>query len=145
MIVQPLVNGKAYEYTSITLNLLGVPITEISSINYEQKQARKMNYGTSQYPTSYGNGPIESTVQLKISMNEMENVISAIPPDLTGSRLLQNIPPFDIIVVYLDPALITKTHILKNCLFLNDLRNTSQGDTAIFDDYNLICSNIIFQ
>ena len=144
MIVQPLVNGKAWEYTDITVNILGIPVSEIASINYDQKQNRKMNYGTSEYPTSYGNGAIECTVQLKISMNEIENIVSAIPPDITGSRLLQNIPPFDIIIFYGDSALGSVTHILKNCLFLDDMRNTSQGDTIIWGDYNLLCSNIIF-
>lgn len=139
MIANPLVNGKSWEYTDITCLILGVPVVEIASINYQQKQNRQMNYGTSPYATSFGNGTIEATVQLKISMNEMENIIASIP---TG--MLQDIPPFDIVVWYGDSALGSKTHIIKNCLFLDDGRNGASGDTILYQDYNLIASNIVF-
>ncbi len=139
MLANPLVNGKSWEFTNITCIILGVPIAELASITYTQVQERNMNFGSSPYATSFGNGTIKVTVTLKISMNEIENIIASIP-----SGLLQDIPPFDIVVWYGDSALASKTHIIKNCLFLNDGRNSSTGETIIWQDYNLIASNVEF-
>ena len=35
-----LINGKSYEYADIIVNILGVPITGITSIEYETKHGK---------------------------------------------------------------------------------------------------------
>ena len=138
MIAPPLINGKAYEFTSINLVVLGVPIAEAKSISWNQKQDRKMNYGTARFPTSYGNGPISVDVKLTISMNEIEALRLSVP-----SGLLQDIPPFTISLWYGDTGVGTVTQKIFNCLFMDDGLNGNQGDTILFMDYNLIASNVV--
>ena len=41
----PLVNGQAYSYVDITVNILGVPLAGITAIEYEMKSEITGNYG----------------------------------------------------------------------------------------------------
>jgi hypothetical protein len=138
MIAPPLINGKAYEYTSMNLIILGIPIAECKSISWNQKQARKMNKGLPRFATSYGNGSIDVDVKLSLSMNEIQTIREAIP-----SGLLQDIPPFTITLWYGDDVLATKTQKIFNCLFLDDGVTGTTDDTILYMDYNLIASNVL--
>ena len=40
MNTQPLINGKTYDYVSITMTILGVPILGVKSINYTEEQEK---------------------------------------------------------------------------------------------------------
>ena len=41
-----LVNGIAYDYTQIIVNILGLPVIGISSVNYTEEQEKTNNFGT---------------------------------------------------------------------------------------------------
>jgi len=142
--ITPLINGKAWEYADIIVNILGVPINEITSIEYSQNQQMKNNYGAGRWPVSYGYGPMEISCKLTMSMNEVENLYQAIVGGLGPGACLQDIPPFDIIIFFGDSAIGAVTHTIKNCRIMNDERRANHGDTTILVDLNILPSNIIF-
>ena len=96
-----LINGKSYEYADIIVNILGVPITGITSIEYDIKQNMENIYGAGNKPVSRGYGKFEPTAKITLLMEEIE-AITAVSP----SGTLQAIPEFDIIVIYTDSALL---------------------------------------
>lgn len=140
IVLTPLINGKSYEWADIILNVLGVPIIGITSIEYEEKQAMENVYGAGNRPVSRGYGKIEPNAKITILMEELENIQSVAP-----NGEIQRIPEFDISVVYLDASLVTKKHKLRNCRFMNNGRRSSSGDTSIPCEIDLIISHIEWQ
>jgi|694.fasta_scaffold02285_37 hypothetical protein len=136
-IIPPLINGKSYEYADIIVNILGVPMVGITSIEYDNKQNMENIYGAGNKVVSRGYGKFEPTAKITLLMEEIENITSVAP---LGS--IQNIPEFDIVVIYLDAALVTRKHKLRNCRFMNNPRKSSTGDTSISCDVDLIISDV---
>lgn len=135
--IPPLINGKSYEYADIQINILGVPIVGVTSINYDDKQAMENIYGAGNRPISRGYGKFEPTASLTLLMEEIENITAVAP-----GGVLQAIPEFDIVVIYLDSALITRKHKLRNVRFMNNPRGSNTGDTSIPCECELIISHI---
>jgi len=135
--IVPLINGKSYEWADIVVNVLGLPIIGITNIEYEEKQAMENIYGAGRLPVSRGYGKIEPTAKMTLLMEELENIQSVAP-----LGRIQDIPEFDIIVMYLDSALVTRKHVLKNVRFMNNKRSASNGDTSIPVELELIISHI---
>lgn len=135
--IVPLINGKSYEWSDIILNVLGVPIIGVTNIEYEEKQAMENVYGAGRFPVSRGYGKIEPTAKMTILMEELENIQAVAP-----LGRIQDIPEFDIVVMYVDSALITRKHILKNVRFMNNKRSASSGDTSIPVELELLISHI---
>jgi len=135
----PLINRKSYEYADIIVNVLGVPITVITAIEYDVKQNMENIYGAGNKPVSRGYGKFEPIAKITLLMEEIE-AITAVSPNGT----LQAIPEFDIIVIYTDAALVTRKHTLKDVRFMNNPRSSSTGDTSISCDCELIISDILY-
>lgn len=135
--IPPLINGKSYEWADIIVNVLGLPIVGITNIEYEEKQGMENIYGAGRFPVSRGYGKIEPTAKMTILMEELENIQSVAP-----QGRIQDIPEFDIVVMYVDAALVTRKHVLKNVRFMNNKRASSSGDTSIPVELELIISHI---
>jgi hypothetical protein len=136
-IIPPLINGKSYEYADIIVNILGVPVVGITSIEYDVKQNMENIYGAGNKPVSRGYGKFEPTAKITLLMEEIENITAVSP---LGT--LQAIPEFEIVVIYLDAALITRKHVLKDVRFMNNPRKSNSGDTSISCELDLIISDV---
>lgn len=136
----PLINGKSYEWADIVVNVLGVPVVGITAIDYEERQGMENIYGAGRFPVSRGYGKVEPTAKITLLMEELETIQSVAP-----NGRIQDIPEFDISVVFLDAALVTRTHKLRNVRFMNNNRRTASGDTSIPVEIDLIISHIEWQ
>jgi len=135
----PLINGKAYDFSQIVTNILGVTVAGITSISYSEEQEKVNNFGAGNRPVSRGAGAINASGSVTISMNDIEALRDAAP----NGSLLQ-IPAFDITVTFLNDQKVV-THVLKNCEFINDGVETSQGDTDVVKGFDLVISHIQFR
>ena len=135
--IVPLINGKSYEWADILVNILGVPMIGINNIEYDEKQAMENNWGAGRFASARGYGKIEATAKVTLFMEEVENIQTVAP-----FGRIQDIPEFDIIVMYLDPANVTRKHVLKNCRFMSNKRASSSGDTKLEVELELIVSHI---
>lgn len=133
----PLINGKSYEWADIICNILGVPIVGITAIMYGEKQDMQNIKGAGNRPVSRGYGNIEANAKLTLLMEEVE-AIQAVAP--AGN--IMGIPEFNVTVVYVDAALVTRTHILRNVRFTGNQRDIKQGDTSIGVEMDLIISHV---
>lgn len=136
-LIPPLINGKSYEWADILVNILGAPVTGITNIEYEEKQGMENIYGAGRFPVSRGYGKIEPTAKVTLLMEEVENIQVVAP-----LGRIQDIPEFDIIVMFLDTGNVTRKHVLKNCRFMNNKRASSSGDTSIPVELELIISHV---
>jgi hypothetical protein len=135
----PLINGRAYDFTQIIVTILGVPVVSVSKISYNQKQEKKNNYGQGSFAVSRGQGVIEADASIEMSMNDIEAIRDVA---LNGSLL--NVPSFDI-TIFFGNAQKPITHVLKNCEFISDGLEASQGDTDIKQSFDLVVSHVKFR
>ena len=134
-----LVNGKAFDFVQITPLFLGVPLVSMSSITYEETQEKVNNFGTGNRPVSRGQGAIEATGSMELSMNDIEAIREVAP---NGSLLL--IPASDFVLVFGNPQNI-QTHVLKNLEFTNDGGTGTVGDTDLKLTLNFVISNVQYR
>lgn len=133
-----LINGEAYDFTKIVVNILGLPISGISAVNYTQEQTKENVFGAGVLPVARGRGEKNAGGSIDLQMNEVERLRGAAPD---GG--LTSIPPFDITVTYLVTGKV-KVHTLKNCEFTNDGVEASQGDTSISRSFDLVMSHVLY-
>lgn len=133
----PLVNGQAYSYVDIVVNILGVPLAGITAVTYEETGDIVNNFGAGRRPVSRGHGKIEPSASISIDRAEYNSLIQAAP-----GKNLMNIPEFDIIVSYLPEGSAPTSDILKNCRFKTNKSGGSEGDTNIIADLELVISNV---
>jgi hypothetical protein len=139
ILITPLINGKSYEWSDIQVVILGAPITGITNIEYEEKQAMENIYGAGENVVSRGYGKVEPTAKITLKMEEVEGIMSVAP-----LGRLNKIPEFDIVVLFLDDSLIPRKHVIKNVRFTGNNRKSSTGDTSLDIDLELICSHILW-
>lgn len=139
-ILVPLINGKSYEYADIIMNVLGVPIIGVTSIEYEDVQEMENIYGAGKYPVSRGYGKVVPTAKITLLMEEVEAIQAAVIAS-PWSRI-QDIPEFDITITYLDAALVPVNHAIRNVRFMDNNRKSNTGDTSIPVEMSLIISHI---
>jgi hypothetical protein len=135
--ITPLINGKSYEWADITVNILGVPVVGVTAIEYAETQAMENVYGAGERPVSRGYGKIEPTAKITLLMEEVESLQTAAP-----DGRLNKIPEFDIVVAYLDTNLVPRKHVLRNARFMNNVRTSSQGETSIPVEIDLLISHV---
>ena len=135
---RPLINGTSHSWVDITISVLDVPVPGVRSISYSETQEKVDNYGSGRRPVSRGRGKIETEANITLMSEEVLALEKAAP-----QRNILNIPPFDIIVSYIPQnSTNVTTDILKNCEFKTNGRDTTEGDTMIEVELELICSHI---
>jgi hypothetical protein len=136
----PLVNGKQHEWADITINILGVPFGGATAIEYSTTQDMKNVYaaGTKPYGRIYGQ--FNPTAKINLLAKEVENIQS-----VAVGGVIQSIPEFNIIVTYIDAAMIPVKHTLRNCRFMSNGRKSARGDGEIEVELELVIADIEFQ
>jgi len=132
-----LINGVAYSWSGINMNILGTDIKGFTEINYSEKQDKVNNYGAGVEPVSRGYGRKEYSASITLEMKEVRRIQSAMPP---GKSLL-DIPAFPIAVSYLNGNKVI-TDIIHKAEFTNNVVETKQGDSNIPVKLDLIIAGI---
>ncbi|GGF22260.1 hypothetical protein [Hymenobacter cavernae] len=132
-----LINGTAYTWADINVQLLGRTVLGISAISYEDMQEMVDNFGAGIFPISRGYGKNEAKASITLEAKELERLVDATP-----SGRVQDIPPFPITVSYVNPSNKVVTHKLLNCQFKGNKRASKSGDTNIEVELDLIITHI---
>ena len=133
----PLINGVSYGWSSISFVLFGVPVSGITSIEYNRKQAKTNNYGQGSEPVSRGYGRKEYDGSIEIYLDEWKKVIASAP-----NRDPLQIGWFDIPVVYGNSIADATKDTLRACEFLEDPFSAKEGDTKLTVKIPLIIAQI---
>lgn len=135
----PRVNGIVYGWASVNVCIASnVAEIEIRGIDFEDDQVIENVYGAGQNPIGRGYGRISYTASITLLKDAVEAIRAG---SITGR--LQDIPPFDIIVMYVkaDSAKIVK-HVIHNCIFTKDSFSGKEGDTQFEVTLPLLPSHI---
>lgn len=137
IIGKPNINGVAYAYSDIVLNVLGVPIVGVLAISYADPQAIELNYGAGNKPVSVGFGKIEPTGSVTLEMHEVEKLTEVAP-----NGRIQNIPFFDIGVNYATEDGKFARHRLVQCRFKGRAVDGAVDNTQLSEVLELLVSDV---
>ena len=135
-----LVNGKAYEWADILLNIMGAPMRGALAVEYEEPQSMANVKGPGRFPSARIYGSTDPKASITLLMSDVQ-ALQAVAP----LGRLQDIPEFDIVVMYLDPANNTVKDIVRSCRFMTNGRSSAAGDDkAIEVKLDLVTAGIDF-
>ena len=137
----PRINGVEYGWSSVQMVVAGVPVYGVTSINYGENQEMDNLYGLSTMPVAQGFGTFTMEGNITFHAGEIEAIMTA--ARLKGYTKLQDLPEFDILVIY-KPDDLTKfvTHRIKDVSLKNNTRDFSQGDLAIEVSVDILFSGV---
>jgi hypothetical protein len=135
---EPMLNGRAYDWASVRMQLLGITVLGVTAISYGTKQNKVNNFGAGNDPVSRGYGQRESNASITLEMKETERIQNALKPGQT----LMDIGPFTITVAYRNESNKVITHKLMNAEFTENKRDLKAGDTSVMVEHELIISHI---
>jgi hypothetical protein len=135
-----LINGVMHSWSQVTVNINSpMPITGITKINYNSERKIDMVMGAGSQAVGRGYGNWTHTAAITLTRDEIENLRASV-----ATRRLQDIAPFDVVIMFV-PEMGNKkiTHILKNCVILNDPLEIGQEDTSNTAELTLQPGNIV--
>lgn len=135
----PMINGVLHGWADVIVAIAGVPVTGITSIEYDDKQEIVNKHGAGRFPVGRGRGRI--TAEAKITLY-LEEVLALQAKSRTGR--LQDLGQFDVSVSYLNDLGTIITDVIRNCEFSETSRKASEGDTDIKVDLPLNPSHIVW-
>lgn len=136
----PLINGREYDWAMVQAQIGNStnPFYGVTSISYSDTMEKENVYGAGSMPVSrgYGNYTVEASIELLTS--DIVRLMRSV-----GSRRLQDLPPFDLIIRYAhNQADKRTTDIIKNAEFTNNGRELSQNDKSFSTELTIVASHI---
>lgn len=133
-----LVNGIAMVWSDIQVPFLGTPLTGVTAISFTEKQDKTNNYGIGNKPVSRGYGRKTFEGSITMLAEEWRNVVAASP---SGS--LNDIPFFDLPILYINAAGLYMSSTLKAVDFSESHFDSKEGDTMIPITIPFIMADIV--
>jgi hypothetical protein len=136
----PLINGQAYSFSQVVLNVLGRDVVGVTAVKFSDKQDMQNNYGAGKFPVSRGYGQVKCEASITLEMVEVEALQAA-----SDTGRLQDIKEFDMSVSWVNEGNVLVTHIVHNCRFMENSRDTKTGDMTTEVELPLLVSHITRQ
>lgn len=122
------VNGKSYDWESISIQLPHGTLIAVESIEYSDGKEVEANYGKGSNPYGYGEGNYSAEGKLSLAREEFERLLGHIKKN---SKTLYGLKPFPIIVSYANDDKATVVDKLPKVKFNSNSTSGSQGDKKI--------------
>lgn len=129
MASKQLINGKVYDWSSVTITASGMENIEPMEISYDDEQEQELIYGKGGKIRGYGTGNQKNSVKLSMlreDFNEMCRVIRA-----KGYRNFYKYVIPKIVVNYADAGVATCTDVLTNVVISKRSFKAAQGDKSM--------------
>jgi len=117
------INGVSYDWESLLITIQGHPIYGVSNINFNDSMEMEFEYGTGVYPVGRKYGKYSVSGSITLSLGEASLLERA-----SVSGLVQNLPMFDIQLIFTPLNQIPKIVVLHNCKIMNNGVDLSQND-----------------
>ncbi len=121
-----LINGKCYDWSSVTINVSGMDSIELQEISYDDEQELEAIYGKGGKIRGYGTGNQKNSVKLSMTREDFNEMIRVIKSKGYKSFYKYIIPK--ITVSYADDGVATTTDVLTNVKFSKRSLKAAQGD-----------------
>ena len=81
-----LINGRAYDFAQIRVNIAGVQVHSVTAISYTEEQEKTNNFGIGNRPVSRGHGAIDASGSITLGMNDVEAIRDAAPNEARSGQ-----------------------------------------------------------
>ena len=124
-----LINGKCYDWSSVTINVSGMDSIELQEISYDDEEEVEAIYGKGGKIRGYGTGNQKNSVKLSMTREDFNEMIRVIKSKGYKSFDKYIIPK--ITVSYADDGVATTTDVLTNVKFSKRSLKAAQGDKSM--------------
>lgn len=124
-----LINGKCYDWSSVTINVSGMDSIELQEISYDDEQELEAIYGKGGKIRGYGTGNQKNSVKLSMTREDFNEMIRVIKSKGYRSFYKYMIPK--ITVSYADDGVATTTDVLTKVMFSKRSLKAAQGDKSM--------------
>lgn len=124
-----LINGKCYDWSSVTINVSGMDSIELQEISYDDEEEVEAIYGKGGRIRGYGTGNQKNSVKLSMTREDFNEMIRVIKSKGYKSFYKYIIPK--ITVSYADDGVATTTDVLTNVKFSKRSLKAAQGDKSM--------------
>ena len=124
-----LINGKCYDWSSVTINVSGMDSIELQEISYDDEEDVAAIYGKGGKIRGYGTGNQKNSVKLSMTREDFNEMIRVIKSKGYKSFYKYIIPK--ITVSYADDGVATTTDVLTNVKFSKRSLKAAQGDKSM--------------
>ena len=124
-----LINGKCYDWSSVTINVSGMDSIELQEISYDDEEEVEAIYGKGGKIRGYGTGNQKNSVKLSMTREDFNEMIRVIKSKGYKSFYKYMIPK--ITVSYADDGVATTTDVLTNVKFSKRSLKAAQGDKSM--------------
>lgn len=133
------VNGKAYDWGDVNLNLPGI-VTEIQEISYDDELEKELVYGAGRRPRGYGTGNYQASGKMTFLKDDFE--------DITSYCKANNIAIYDlvlskVVVSYAKGDGQITTDTLNKVSITKITNKAAQGDKSIKVEAELLIAGTI--
>lgn len=127
--MQTWINGKVFDWSSVTINVSGCENIEPLEISYDDEQELEPVYGKSGKIRGFGTGNKKNSVKLSLIREDFDQLCKVIKKMGYKSFYQYNIPK--ITVSYADPDKETCTDVLTKVSFSKRAFKAAQGDKSM--------------
>ena len=131
------INGQAYSFVDLVVNVNNVPLQGVTSIEYSDDSEMTNNYSNGKFPVSYSSGKYTASGKISLERADYNAIVNASP-----NKRIQEVIPFDIPVSYLPESNVPVTDILRGVRFKAPSVSMSEGDTRQVIDLELMIAKI---
>jgi hypothetical protein len=117
------INGQAYSFTDMVVNINGVPLQGVTSIDYSDEQEMEEYFSNGKFPSTFGSAKYTATGKISVDRADYNAIVNASP----NKRIQENLP-IDIPVSYVPASNIPTTDILRGVRFKGASLSMSEGD-----------------
>ncbi|MFC4262471.1 hypothetical protein ACFOWM_06265 [Ferruginibacter yonginensis] len=135
--IKPLINGYAYGWGDISININGITYTDATAIKYEEEQEKVNVYGAGRRPVRRGKGRVKPMASVTLSVETVMAITRTAP-----NKMLTNIAPFPIVVMYQPESGPIVKDVICNCEFKKNSRDWKEGDMTKEVVLDLLISHI---
>lgn len=124
-----LINGKCYDWSSVTIGMTGMDSVELQEISYDDEQELEAVYGKGGKIRGYGTGNQKNSIKLSMAREDFDEMIRVMKKQGVKNFYKCIIPK--ITVSYADDGAETVTDVLTNVKISKRSFKAAQGDKSM--------------
>ncbi|GAB6170784.1 hypothetical protein JCM15765_02620 [Paradesulfitobacterium aromaticivorans] len=135
-----MINGRVYDWESITIALPYGVVIGIESIEYKDSKEKEFVYGKGAMPVGRGEGNYKAEGKLTVLREEYQNLLDYCKQI---GKSFYKIPPFPVTVSYANDGEPVKTDVVKGCSFNERSQSMKQGDKSVSKELSFIAEKVV--
>lgn len=129
------INGKIYDWSSITINIPGMNEIQAQDISYDDELEKEAAYGRGNAMRGYGTGNYKATAKMTLLKEDYDDIVNYCKKSSVPIYRLE-IPKIS--VAYANDGQRTQLDVLKDVTFTKVSHKATQGDKNIKVDIDML-------